>query len=129
LSDGQIDTIRRWIAEGALKDSADTPSIKLTLPRTQMEPARTLRISCRVRTASYLTLAVRDVRNGRLLFGEVASVKSPKNRGDAGEPGQLISWDVNAGTGWPASVDLELTIEHFTEEPRGTEFFARAVER
>lgn len=129
LSSEQIDTIRRWIAEGAKKDQGAPRVYTFALPNTPIDVRKSIRVFCRVNTPSYLTLTVRDTRNRRTLLAQVASIKLPKERGDAGEPGELIWWDIHAGTGWPKSVDLELLIEYAAAEPKGTEFFARPVER
>lgn len=129
LSSEQIEMIRRWIAEGASQDTRAGNSYRLALPSTRLDRGKTLRVFCRVNTESYLILTVRDPRNRQALLTEVASIKSPKERSDAGEPGELISWDVRAGSGWPRSVRVELAIEYAVEEPRRTEFFARLLDR
>ena len=128
LSAGQIATIRRWIDEGATDDDAQVKSYRLTRPGVRMERGKITRVFCRVNTAAYLSVTMRDPNDGRLLWSEVASVKKPKEGGDAGEPGQTITWDLRAGTGWPDVVTLELSIEYAASEPRGTEFYARPAE-
>lgn len=129
LSAAQIETIRRWIAEGASQDETTARKYTRVLPDVRLDRGKIVRVFCRVNTQSYLTLTVRDPGNKRPLLTEVASIKSPKERNDTGEPGELISWDVRAGRAWPKTIDIELTIEYTVEEPRGTEVFFRLVDQ
>ncbi|MDQ2949826.1 MAG: hypothetical protein M3Y27_28455 [Acidobacteriota bacterium] len=55
LSIEQIETIRRWIAEGANEDAAATNKYTRALPNIRLEHGKTLRVFCRVNTESYLT--------------------------------------------------------------------------
>jgi Planctomycete cytochrome C len=125
LSPEQTQTIRRWIAEGANRDLSDATEYTRVLPNISVNPGKILRVFCRVSTEAYLTMTIRDSRNGRALLTEVASIKSPKEQGDAGEPGELISWDVRAGNTWPRSINLELKIEYATKATSHTEFFVQ----
>ena len=127
LSVEQIETIRRWIAQGANEDAPPTKKYTRALPNIRLERGKILRVFCRVNTESYLTLTIRDPRNGRALLTEVASIKAPKEPGDAGQPGDLISWDIRAESGWPRSITLELTIEYTPEPSPTTEFFVAQV--
>jgi mono/diheme cytochrome c family protein len=129
LSPVQIETIRRWIAEGATNDAAVPPKRTLKLAKVSLAQGRILRVFCRVDTESYLTMTVRDSRNQRTLFEAVASIKSPKERVDAGEPGELIWWDITAGKGWPKSVSIDLTIQYAAAEPQDVQFFTRLIDR
>jgi Planctomycete cytochrome C len=129
LSPEQIETIRRWIAEGAQRDVTAAKKYTRALTDIRLDRSKILRVFCRVDTEAYLTMTVRDPRNKRPLLTEVASIKSIKEQSDAGETGELISWDVRAGSAWPGSVDIELTIEYAADEPRRTEFFVRVVDR
>ncbi len=124
LTSDQLETIRRWIAEGARDDATPTRKYTFTVPKVHLARGKALRVYCRVNTESYLILTVHDSRN-RLLLTETASIKSPKEQVDAGQPGDLIWWDVRSGTGWPKWINLELTIEYAAAEPQHTEFFAR----
>jgi hypothetical protein len=129
LSPEQIETIRRWIAEGAQRDVTAAKKYTRALTDIRLDRSKILRVFCRVDTEAYLTMTVRDPRNKRPLLTQVASIKSIKEQSDSGETGELISWDIRAGSAWPGSVDIELTIEYAAEEPRRTEFFARVVDR
>jgi hypothetical protein len=92
-----------------------------------MRQGRITRIFCRLNTEAYLILTMRDPRQDRLLWSEVATVKKEKEPGDTGEPGQLLSWDLRSGEGWPETVTIELSIQHAASEPEGTKFYARLL--
>ena len=128
LTSVQIDLIRRWIAEGARHDSPPVTTYRLT--RTGVPVTRTgiTRILCRLNTAAYLVVTLRDPGNGRILWSDVASVKTPKEAVDTAEPGQMMSWDVRTGKGWPDRVNLELSIDYAAVEPGGTELYAQLIE-
>ncbi|HUS05527.1 MAG TPA: hypothetical protein VMZ52_04495, partial [Bryobacteraceae bacterium] len=96
LSAEQIGIIRRWIAEGAKQDSAAPPKYSVRI-KGKFGSDKAMRIFCRVHTESYLILTVRHPATRTTLLTEVASLKSPKQAGDAGEPGELIWWDIHAG--------------------------------
>ena len=123
LSAAEIEMFRRWIAEGAKPDRAPKSSPTRVLRNIEMIPGRTLGIFCRVNTDSLLILRVRDPHDGRTLFTDLASVKSQKEQGDAGKPGELISWNLRREAGWPRFVNIELRIEYPAKAPVRTEFF------
>lgn len=127
LPDAQTDTIRRWIAGGAKNDNLPVKRYRIVRAGVAMEKSRITRVFCRVNTAAYLTVRMRDPRNGRTLWSEAASLKSPKEGSNVAEPGQLISWDLRAGANWPKRVTLELSIEYAASEPKGTEFYAQLL--
>jgi hypothetical protein len=124
LSSTQIELIRRWIAEGAKDDNLPFKRYRFTRTGVPVDVDKTTRVFCRVSKKAYLVITARDPRDGRVLWTEVASVKSPKEGMDAAEPGQMISWNLRAGTGWPKKVRLELSIEHAASDPRPVEFYA-----
>ena len=128
LSPMQIATIRQWIEEGAGEDAPVPPARSMKLPKVLLARGRTLRVYCRVNTASYLILKVRDPRSGRVLFQTVASIKSPRERVDAGEPGELIWWDVRPGKDWPKAAAIELTIPHAAAGLGDVEFYTRLIQ-
>jgi cytochrome c len=123
LGAGQIAIIRRWIAEGGSEDADTTRKYVTKLPHVRVSGAPVLRVVCKVNVRAYLTLRVSDTGGRRALFTEVASIKSPKERGDAGVPGERIWWDVHPGKKWPRRVVVELTVQYAPEEPRGTELY------
>ena len=123
LAAAQIAAIRRWIAEGANEDADTAKKYVTKLGDVRVAGAPVLRVICKVNEPGYLTLRVSDTSGHRTLFTEVASIKSPKERGDAGEPGERIWWDVHPGKKWPGRLLVELTVQYAPEEPRGTELY------
>lgn len=123
LSAEQIAAIRRWIAEGASEDADTTKKYVTKLPGVRIAGAPVLRVVCRVNVQAYLTLRVTDASGRRVLFTEAATIKSPRERGDAGVPGERIWWDIRPGRKWPGRVAIELTLQYAPEEPRGTELY------
>src|SRR4051794_26607485 len=124
LPDAQIGTIRRWVEEGAKDDNLAVRRYRVVRRAVPMQIGKTTRVFCRVNTQAYLVMTMRDPRNGRVLWSDVASVKTPKEKVDAASPGQLISWDLRAGYGWPRAVTLELSVEYAASEPQRTELYA-----
>ncbi len=116
LSPGQIETLRRWIAQGAKADALPSRKYTRALRDIRLNGAKILYVFCRINSESYVTLSIRDPRDGRALLTEAGSIKAPKEEGDAGQPRELISWDIHAEPGWPRSVTVELTVE-YTPEP------------
>lgn len=126
FSAARIEMFRRWIDEGAKDDAAPPAGQTLRLPKVPMPRGKALRVSYRVSAACYLTLTVREGR--RVLFEDVASVKSPAERVDAGEPGQQLFWDVRAAPDWPKAVTIELRIQYAAAPLDDTEFHAQPVD-
>ena len=52
-----------------------------------------------------------------------ATVKSDREQGDAGSPGEFLYWDIRAELGWPKVIDAELTAEYGTRDLRDTQFY------
>jgi hypothetical protein len=123
----EIARIRRWIDEGAREDRAALPRHVRSLDSVSLPRGRTLRITCRVNTSGYLTLTLRDRRNRRPLLSRTASIKSPKEEADAGEPGETIWWDVRSENGWPKLVAVELAIDYAMGDPAPVELEARLL--
>ena len=109
LSAQQIARIRRWIAEGARGDASAQHAPRLAIAK--------IRVRRTDPVAAYLVLDV--VAAGRVLYERRASVKSPKDRGDAAVPGELVSWTIWPERGWPATVAIELSILYAEAELRG----------
>jgi hypothetical protein len=128
LSPSQIETIRRWIAQGASDDDSHPNAYRTVLSGVPVSATRMTRVVLRVNKSAYVTVIARDPSRKTTLWTEVGSLKKPKEAGDIGEPGQTICWDIRAGTGWPTAVDLELTVQYATEELRNLEFRAYMFE-
>ena len=126
LSTEQIAVISRWIAEGAHEDADRSPVYGFTLPQTPLGRGKTLRISCRVLHPAYLILSVTD--GTRLLWKDVASVKSPKDPSDAGAPGDLIEWRVRPGIDWPEAVQVKLEMRYTEAKSKPAEFSATIID-
>jgi cytochrome c len=122
----QVAAIRRWIAEGAQADADTSRKYRVTLPRVRVNRHKVLRVYCKVNTQSYLILTVSDPRSQRPLLVEVASIKAPRERGDAGSPGEKIWWEVRPARRWPKRIAVELTIAYAEREPEGTELFVES---
>lgn len=113
LSGAQIETLRRWIDAGAIEDNpANASREKRRIDAVPIAADRPIRITCTVPVQAYLTVSVSDPTTGAILWTEVAALKSPKEQNDAAEPGQPLHWVVRAAPGWPAAVDVQLSIEH-----------------
>jgi hypothetical protein len=108
LSAREIELFRRWIDEGAVRDTVAMPRYVRTR-RTELPPGRTLRVAARIKTSGYLTLTVLDPATGRTLFERVAVVKTP------GEDRTV--WELHAEPGWPTAIDVRLTAEYTAEDP------------
>ena len=90
LSREQIQTIARWIAEGAKEDADTTPQPVRTVPNVRAGKRKVLRITAIVDTQAYLILTVRDPGRGRSLLSEVASIKAPREANDSASPGEPL---------------------------------------
>lgn len=123
LSSTQIGLIRRWIAEGARNDDLPSNVYTVKAPRVAMRRSQVTRVFCRINTEAYFVLTARDPKNGRVLWSDVATVKKPKEPIHTAEPGELMSWDLRAGAGWPDIVTIELAIHYAASEPTGTELY------
>jgi hypothetical protein len=122
LPAAEIETIRRWIAEGATEDRADPPS-RLTIPSVRMEGAEPLRIRARVAVESYVSLEVADSREARLYL-DGGALRADGGVAARGRPGEWIEWTLRRAPDWPAAVRVTLTIEHPRSEPVRAELIA-----
>jgi hypothetical protein len=122
LSEAQIAVIRRWIEQGAKNDNLEPKAYRLVRSGVPVEGTRVTRVLCRVNTTAYVTVIAKDPSQQTVLWTEVASLKSPKEGNDAGEPGATLCWELRAGVGWPKTVNLELTVQYATEKLSDIEF-------
>jgi hypothetical protein len=118
LSAEQIAVLRRWIAEGARDDPDPTPHYTHARRDIPTRGAAAIRIAWRVSVSSYVTLRILEPATRRMLLSEVFSVKSPPERVDAGEPGELVEWLVRPAASWPDTADVELVVSYAPEPPR-----------
>jgi hypothetical protein len=126
LSSEQIEIVRRWIVEGARNDDLPSNVYKVKLPRVDMRQSKVTQVFCRVNAEAYLVLTMRDPASGRVLWSEIATVKKEREPIHTAEPGELMSWDVRSGAGWPEIATLDLSIYYATSEPTGTELYTQA---
>jgi hypothetical protein len=122
LSHSQVDTIRRWIGEGAKDDDSPQKAYRTVRRGVPVAATRVTRVLFRVNTTAYVTVIARDPSRQTVLWTEVGSLKSPKEAGDAGEPGETICWDLRAGIGWPSIINLEFTVQYAAEELSDMQF-------
>lgn len=128
LSAEQIAVIRRWIDQGAKNDNVARKAFRIVRSGVPVDATRVTRVLCRVNTTAYLTVIAKDPSLQTILWKEAASLKSPKEANDAGEPGATLFWDLRAGANWPATIELELIVQYATEEPSDIEFRAYMLE-
>jgi hypothetical protein len=126
LSADQMEVLRRWINEGAKPDRVVTETYRLTRRNVAVYMDKITRIFCQLNMQAYVVISARDPRSGRTLWSDVASLKTPREGVDAGEPGQVISWDIRAGEHWPAVVTVELKVEYATGIPKGARLYTKS---
>jgi hypothetical protein len=112
LSREQIQTIARWIAEGAAEDVDTTPRHVRTVPNIRAGKQKLLQIRASVDTQAYLILTVRDPSTRRALLTEVASVKTPREVNDSAAPGEPLVWEVRTERSWPELLEVELVVKY-----------------
>ena len=112
LSREQIQTISRWIEQGAKEDADTTAPQVRKVSNVRAGKHKLLRINVTVDTQSYLILTVRDPRTGASLMSEVASVKLPREANDLGTPGEPLLWDVRTERSWPKALEIELVVKY-----------------
>lgn len=120
LSQPQLATLRQWIAEGAREDAAPPPR-RYERTNVSMVPGKVTRIACRVPVQAYIVVTATDPATSKTLWSEVASIKTPKEQNDAGQPGGRLQWDLRPAPGWPPTVTIGLTVEHAAAGPKDVE--------
>ena len=123
LSSIAIATIRQWINEGASPGN-ELPANKRTLTNVRMERGKVTRIICRMPVQAYLVLKAIHPATNIVLWTEVASIKTPKEGNDSGQPGDLLHWDLVPAPNWPALVTVQLAIEYAADDSAKVEFSA-----
>ncbi len=122
LTEPQLDLLRRWIAAGASWDSAVRP-IRRELRNITVPKGKVLRVSYKVNEQAWVTMKVIDPENLKELFSDGVSIKTPKEQGDGGEPGDALFWELRSGDGWPPSVTIQMEV-HYTSALPTIEFSA-----
>jgi hypothetical protein len=112
LRSEQIQTITRWIAEGAKEDTDATAGHVRTVPNVGAGRGKLLRITATVDMPSYCIVTLRDPGTGRSLLTEVASVKAPREANDSAVPGQPFVLDVRMERSWPEILQVELVVKY-----------------
>jgi hypothetical protein len=112
LTREQIQTIARWIAEGAKGDADETAQQIRTVPNVPAGRGKLLRIRATVDTRAYLIMTVRHPGTRRSLLSEVASVKAPREANDSAAPGEPLIWDVRTERSWPKVLEVELVVKY-----------------
>ena len=123
LAPGEIETIRRWIAEGATADRDERQPHRVSLPSVRMEPGAPLRIRARVSVAAYVSLELTAVR-GAVLYLDGGAVRADRGVAAIGAPGEWLEWTLRRAPDWPGEVRVTLTIEHTRSEPVDAELIA-----
>ncbi|MEX2261376.1 MAG: c-type cytochrome domain-containing protein [Bryobacteraceae bacterium] len=116
LSAGQIESIRRWILEGADEDTDATAKYRLELPSLFLDRSKPVRIFGRLPSTGYVELELADSR-GRILYTEGGAVKESRDLAAIGTPDEWITWTVRRASDWPAQVRARLTVAYAPSEP------------
>lgn len=106
-----VETIRRWIDQGATPDKALTPNRLLAVSR-RLPQGSVLRVACKVPVEAYLIFRVLQPKSRRVLYERVGAVKADALEHDAGRPKESIKWDVRPEPGWPEQLDVELSLHY-----------------
>jgi mono/diheme cytochrome c family protein len=123
LPPAEVETIRRWIAEGAPSDRDETPPHRLFLPSVRMEPGLPLRIRARVSVAAYVSIELANAR-GAVLYLDGGAVRKDRGVAAIGAPGGWIEWTLRRAPDWPDQVRVTLLIEHVRAQPVHAELIA-----
>ena len=118
LSKDQIDTIRRWIAEGARNDNLPVKTYRITRQDVLMGREKPTRVFCRVDSKAYLVLTIFNPRNHRVLWSEVA----------VSEPGKRLNVGFASGIRMAGSGHAQTAVRSAAAEPHETEFYAQPPE-
>jgi hypothetical protein len=97
LKSEQIDTIRRWIAEGAREDADTTPKV-IVRRETDLIAGRTLRIEGRVKAGCFVTVQVLSAGGQQLWIAE--------------SPQSSFSWKIVGEPDWPPRVVVSMTVRY-----------------
>lgn len=114
LSAGQVETIRRWIAQGAMLDREPSPSHRLRQP---VAPGKKLEIGIRVPVEALVTVQV--LAADHLLHVEEAVVRAEVDGTADVRAGEWKSWTLTRPADWPREVTIQMLITHPQGNPLG----------
>jgi len=123
LDAAEIETIRRWIAEGATADKDEKPAHRLSLRSIRVQSRIPLRIRARIPNDAYVSLELSDAR-GASLYLDGGAVRQDRGVAAIGAPGEWIEWTLRRAPGWPSEVRVTLTIAFAQSAPIGAELIA-----
>jgi mono/diheme cytochrome c family protein len=123
LAAAEVETIRRWIAEGAASDRDESRPHRLSLPSVRMQPGLPLKIRARVSVAAYVSLELTGAR-GAVLYFDGGAVREDRGVAAMGAPGDWLEWTLLRAPDWPARVRVTITIEHTQSRPVEAELIA-----
>ena len=123
----QIETIRKWIVEGAKEDADTTPKYRIELPSVRLERSTPVRIAARIPATAYVELTLADSQE-RTLYREGGAVNKVLDSAGIGVSGEWIVWNLRRASDWPERVRARLTVRYATPEPEGAELVAGAGE-
>ena len=107
LSPAQIETIRRWIAEGAIKDDHDLPQPQI---RANAQPGQTLEIAVSLPVEALVSIAILAPGSEEPLHLEEAVIKSALDPTASGRTGEWIRWKLFRASDWPREITIEMTV-------------------
>ena len=121
LQAAEVETIRRWIAEGAAEDKDEAPTHRISLA-----PVRTdqpLHIRARIPVTSYISLSLTDGA-GAILYLDGGAIRPDGGVAALGAPGEWVEWTLRRAPNWPAEVRITLLIAYAQSPPADAELVA-----
>jgi hypothetical protein len=123
LEKAEVETIRRWIAEGASADEDRSRPPRISLSSVGVERDTPLLIRARVSATAYVSLEIADDR-GAVLYLDGGAVRERRGVAAIGAPGDWLEWRIRRAPGWPARVRLTLTVAYARSETVDAELTA-----
>ncbi len=111
LDAAEIETIRRWIAEGASADEDRMRPPRLTLASIAVARDTPLLIRARVSAAAYVSLELAG-NQGVVLYLDGGAVRERRGVAAIGAPGEWITWRLRMAPDWPRRVRVTLSIAY-----------------
>ena len=116
LSPAQIETVRRWIAEGAVDDRQPTLKQRVSL---RAKPGRTMDIAVRVPVESLVTLTIGNPVSRETLHVEEAVVRERADATAHVTVNEWMRWNLSRGLTWPREVTIDMEVTHAKGEATG----------